>query len=88
MHGCRALSLLRIAGMSVDTAESSGSSIKAGLATLPFLYDSVGSGGTPICISNSVFGTAAGKKNPNDMKSHFSFPSVLMSTKLSKAGSH
>lgn len=64
MHGCRALSLVRIASMSVGTAELSGSSIKAGLASLPFLSDSVGSGGTPICISNSVFGTAAEKKIP------------------------
>lgn len=74
--------------MSTDNAESSGRSIKAGLASLPFFYDPVGLGGTPICISNSVFHTAAEKKKPNDMTSHFSFPSVLIPTKLSKAGSH
>lgn len=67
--------------MSMDRAESS---IKAGLASLPFLYDSVGLGGTPICISNSVFRTAAGKLQRHDRH----FPSVLIPTKLSKAGSY
>lgn len=73
----------------MDSAESSGSSIKTGSASFPLLDNSAGLGGTPICISNSVFRTAAEeKKNPSDMTSQFSFPSVPIPTKLSKAGGH